>query len=473
MKKSNLYHLALAGAILIALLNVVVASRALHTLLQAQRWEAHTLEILSQTEELVAQIRTAESAARGYVLTGDPSFAQQYQDSSRGLDDRVTRIATLTSDNQSQQERITELKHRIAAKMAALQAGIAVRRGHPAGMIDPALLGPIVHDTPGRAASVQASINDIEQEEQRLLAQRTADAVTARHWVWVTFTAAFTLDLVLLVVTFRFLLQVISDRERLERSGHDIRALNDELHTLNQQLEVRVEQRTRELALANQELEAFSYSVSHDLRAPLRTIDGFSLALQEDFSEQLTDEGRDYINRVRGGVQRMGSLIDALLQLSRVTRSDLQRDNVDLSQLATLVFNELTVADKNRHIEFSVPPGVIARADARLMRVAFENLLGNAIKFTSKTTEARIEFGSIMEGERTVYFVKDNGAGFDMTYVDRLFTAFQRLHGDRDFKGSGIGLATVSRIIRRHDGEIWATSELGHGATFFFTLGAA
>jgi light-regulated signal transduction histidine kinase (bacteriophytochrome) len=204
----------------------------------------------------------------------------------------------------------------------------------------------------------------------------------------------------------------------------------------------------------------------------LRTIDGFSLALQEDFADKLNDEGRDYISRVRNGVQRMGTLIDALLQLSRVTRSDIQREETDLSQLATLVFHEIQAGDPSREVAWIAQPGLIADADPRLLRIAFENLLGNAWKFTARTPNASIEFGSSLRQGQNVYFIRDNGAGFDMQYVDRLFTAFQRLHGDRDFKGSGIGLATVSRIIRRHHGTIWAEAETGRGATFFFTLAA-
>jgi signal transduction histidine kinase len=471
MKRTDAYRLALTGSILIALLNVWLASHALHTLLQAQQWEAHTLEIISHTQALVAKLRSAESAARGYILTADPKFDQQYIQDSSQLNDEIASIGALTADNRSQQSRIPELRRRVAAKLSALDAGIDVRRGHPSGMLDPAELGPVINDTPDRAASVQAVIHDIEVEEQRLLSERTAQTDVARHQVWVSLTAAFSLDLILLVVAFRFLLRLQRDKEVLAGNAEEIRHLNTELQGLNTSLEARVEQRTRELALSNQELEAFSYSVSHDLRAPLRTIDGFSLALMEDFSDKLNDEGRDYLGRVRGGVQRMGSLIDALLQLSRVTRSDVQRERLDLSQLATLVFNELMAADPDRKIHFTAQPDIMAQADPRLMRIAFENLLGNAIKFTSKVPEARIEFGSSIERGRTVYFVRDNGAGFDMTYVDRLFTAFQRLHGDRDFKGSGIGLATVSRIVRRHDGDIWASSELDHGATFFFTLG--
>ncbi len=292
--------------------------------------------------------------------------------------------------------------------------------------------------------------------------------------MWASFLGASLLDILLILAAFEFLIRITRDRYALAERSAQIATLNTELQSLNTDLENRVEERTRELAISNQELEAFSYSVSHDLRAPLRTIDGFSLALMEDFSDKLNEEGRDYIGRVRNGVQRMGTLIDSLLQLSRVTRTEVQRERVDLSQLATLVFNELQISNPERDVLFLAQPGVLAEADPRLVRIALENLIGNAYKFTSRTEGGKIEFGSIpgrdQHAGHTVYFIRDNGAGFDMHYVDRLFTAFQRLHGDRDFKGSGIGLATVSRIIRRHHGTIWAESELGHGATFYFTL---
>lgn len=168
----------------------------------------------------------------------------------------------------------------------------------------------------------------------------------------------------------------------------------------------------------------------------------------------------------------MGTLIDSLLQLSRVTRSDVQRERIDLSQLATLVFREIQAGDPEHEVNWIAQPGVMVEADPRLMRIAFENLIGNAWKFTARTPGATVTFGSAPQNGKIVYFLRDNGAGFEMQYVDRLFTAFQRLHGEREFKGSGIGLATVSRIIRRHHGSIWAEGEPGKGATFFFTLTA-
>ena len=470
MQRITWYRAALLGAVTVVLLNTWFATRALNTFVTAQYWEGHTLNVISHTEALVAQVRTAESAARGYILTGSPIFEQQYAEATSAIEQSQQLIRQYSSDNQSQQFRLQLLRARIAGKLSSLQAGIALRHGHPTGMFDPALLGAVVRDTPDRMDSVQFTIHQIEAEENSLLKQRTSDTVEAHEEVWITFSLAFSLDFLLLIAAFEQLVRAARDRERIASDSAQIVELNRALRRLNTELEERVDQRTRELALSNQELEAFSYSVSHDLRAPLRTIDGFSLALDEDFSDKLNDTGRDYIIRVRHAVQRMGTLIDSLLQLSRVTRSDLQREQVDLSQLATLVFHEVQAGDASRSVAWEAQPGVTASVDPRLTRIALENLIGNAWKFTARNPNAKIEFGSFESEGQPVYFVRDNGAGFDMKYVDRLFTAFQRLHGERDFSGSGIGLATVSRIIRRHQGAIWAEAKPDQGATFFFTL---
>jgi light-regulated signal transduction histidine kinase (bacteriophytochrome) len=221
---------------------------------------------------------------------------------------------------------------------------------------------------------------------------------------------------------------------------------------------------------ANRELEAFSYSVAHDLRAPLRGLDGFSQALIEDYADKLGDEGRGYLGHLRDSAQMMGRLIDDLLALSRVTRADLVREPVDLSDLARSVATQLQRAWPDRRIEVVIAAGVVAEGDARLLRIALENLLGNAWKFTGKRAEPRIEVGVTSRDENSGYFVRDNGAGFDMAYASKLFGAFQRLHSIDEFEGTGIGLATVQRIINRHGGRIWAIGEVDHGATFYFTL---
>jgi len=242
---------------------------------------------------------------------------------------------------------------------------------------------------------------------------------------------------------------------------------------IEEQLERQRSELTRsntELIAANKELEAFSYSVSHDLRAPLRSIDGFSLALLEDYEEKLDAEGKDNLHRVRAATQRMGVLIDDLLDLSRVTRAGMKVQKVDLSAMGRAVAAELKNSQPGRRTEFHIQEGLEAHADSNLMRIALENLLENAWKFTSKRESARIEFGQTNNNGSRVYFVRDDGAGFDSARATRLFGAFQRFHDKNDFPGTGVGLATVQRIIQRHGGRIWAESVPGKGATFYFTL---
>jgi light-regulated signal transduction histidine kinase (bacteriophytochrome) len=236
-------------------------------------------------------------------------------------------------------------------------------------------------------------------------------------------------------------------------------------------LEALVRERTAELEVANRELESFSYSVSHDLRAPLRGIDGFSRALEEDYGAALDAEARGYIERIRNATQRMGQIIDDLLLLSRVARTELRRESVDLSAVAREVDAALRAAEPGRNVAFEVTDGLHAQADERLVRLLLENLLGNAWKYTSRCARAHVSFGSGEGRGEPAFCVHDDGAGFDMAYAHKLFGAFQRLHSSSEFPGSGIGLATVARIVERHGGRVWAEGEVGKGATFSFTLG--
>ena len=225
-----------------------------------------------------------------------------------------------------------------------------------------------------------------------------------------------------------------------------------------------------ELKSKNIELEAFSYSVSHDLRAPLRSIDGFSKLLLDDYADKLDARGQDFLHLVRESAQRMGELIDDLLLLSRVGRADLSRDQIDLSDIARSVSEELNKRDPDRHVKWSIEDQLLVEADRGLMRVAFDNLLGNSWKFTAKVSAPRIEVGKDQQQGAAVFFVRDNGAGFNMEYAEKLFSPFQRLHTESEFAGTGIGLATVHRIVDRHGGRIWAESATDHGATFYFTI---
>lgn len=245
----------------------------------------------------------------------------------------------------------------------------------------------------------------------------------------------------------------------------------EEIFILNSELEQRVIDRTAQLKTSNKELEAFSYSVSHDLRAPLRSIDGFSQVLLEEYQDKpLDDTGKTYLERVRKATHHMGKLIEDMLKLSRLTRVEFNRESVDLSKMIRAIANVQQQSNPDRTVDVIVQEGVVVQGDPFLIRMALVNMLDNGLKFTGNVQYPRIEFGSTVRDGEPVYFVRDNGAGFDMAYVDKLFGPFQRLHSLQEFPGTGIGLATVKRVIDRHGGRIWAEGEVGKGATFYFTL---
>jgi signal transduction histidine kinase len=284
----------------------------------------------------------------------------------------------------------------------------------------------------------------------------------------------------LLVENFNSMLEEIesatrelrASNEGLEKEVGERRRAESEILRLNAELEQRVRERTLQLESTNAELEAFCYSVSHDLRAPLRAIDGFSQALLDDFPQDVPPEAARYLSRIRASAQRMGQLIEDLLNLSKVSRGELQRSDVDVTELAQQVVADLRLREPDRKVDMQIWEGMRASADGRLLRAALENLIGNAWKFSSKTQAPRIEVGAVRDGAQTSFFVRDNGAGFDMAFASKLFGAFQRLHTPQEFQGTGIGLATVQRIVHRHGGRIWADATPGKGAVFFFTLDA-
>jgi len=249
-----------------------------------------------------------------------------------------------------------------------------------------------------------------------------------------------------------------------------IAAQNEQISEHTNNLEIKVSERTKELAIANRELEAFSYSVSHDLKAPLRIIEGFSRALEEDYGDQLDETAKDYLTRVRIGSFKMSQLITNLLQLSRVTRQELLKESVDITKLSNKIIKEICSQEPERKTNIQVKDNMPAKGDTDLIEILLDNLIGNAWKYSRKKAQIDIEVGYTTHLGNHIYFVRDCGSGFDMKFADQLFKPFNRLHSPEEFEGSGIGLATVARIIERHHGKIWAESTLGEGSTFFFTL---
>jgi signal transduction histidine kinase len=472
--KGYLVPVLLSAAILVVALNALFAFHSVRVLLESESWVQHTWQVIYQTELIMSSAKDAETGTRGYLITGDDAYLQPEQEARRELPGELDKFASMTSDNPAQGPKIAEMRAVVDERLATLAHGIAVRR--ESGTLD--AIRPMVIAGTGKAQMdhLRRIADDMEAEERRLLAIRLAETKTNQRRAMFAIALASGLDFLLIVLMFRYFaherrlrLQTEETAAKLAVAHAETEAKAAEVHLLNATLEERVRLRTAELEATNRELEAFSYSVSHDLRAPLRTIDGFSLALEEDYAEAVDAVGVDYIRRVRNGVQRMGQLIDALLQLSRITRAEINREAVDLSMVAHLVADDLLEANRGSALRFEIEEGMQCDGDLKLVQVALENLMGNAVKFSGKVAEPVVQVG--WDKAQSAWFVKDNGAGFDMYYAEKLFHAFHRLHGDKDFKGSGIGLATVARVIGRHHGKIWADSVEGKGATFWFTLG--
>jgi signal transduction histidine kinase len=459
-------HLLLRAVLLPLGLLLLLAGILLWTvgnLIHAQGEARHSQEALTRLERVRQLLIDRETGLRGYLLTGKPAFLEPYQTAGQKLSSAVDALERSLEDEPEQRAWMGELRERwrdweqFADEELALfhQGGdwlAVVRSGAGKDRMDAirATLDAIVDETRQRATL------------QGLEAERAGRTVLLFGGLW-----TLAVGVVLAWFSRR---QLISLAREYDASLAQVHAQTDALRASEARLESRVAHRTHELTAANKELESFSYSVSHDLRSPLRAIDGFAQALLEDEGPKLSSEGLRLLSRLQAAATRMGQLIDDLLQLSRVTRAEVQREPVDLSALAASVLQDLRQREPARDVTCSIQPGLLARGDPRLLRVLLENLLGNAWKFTSKRSGAHIEFLAETVDGVTQYVVRDNGVGFDMAYAGKLFSPFQRMHKPSDFPGTGIGLATVQRIVHRHCGDISAQATRGAGATFRFTL---
>ena len=443
-------------------------------------------ETRETTQALLLDLFELENAVRGYVLTADRAYVTSFvelRDSLRG------RSTLLDADaSQHVQRNLAIVSELVALKdsgAAAQSPAVQQRLSESKALMDAIRSGFVALQTK-QAAGVAESRAELQQLRRLLLPVILitffggfAGALVA-GWLFATGIAGRVSALErnaerlangerLRAETSRGGDEIGSLDRALRRASLLLRSRQRELQAVNRQLE----QTVHEQVLLNRELEAFSYSVSHDLRAPLRSIDGFAQALREDWGDRLDETGQDQLSRVRNAAQRMGRLIDDLLKLSKLTRAQLQRMDVDLSSVARDVAAELAERNPSRKVKWDIADGLHAWCDPSLARIVLENLLGNAWKFTSRTDNAEIAFREMPGLEPTTFVVCDNGAGFDMRYVDKLFAPFQRLHAEREFPGTGIGLATTQRIVNKHGGSIRPHGEVGGGAAFYFTLEAA
>ena len=421
------------------------------------RLVAHTQEVLRTEEKILSLLVTAESGWRGYLLSGEESFLDPYQTAIQTIEPTLQSLRQLTAGELSHQQRLDDLDVLVPLRLALGKKSIDFRRANQAESADLeslAVEGNVVMDR------IRVLFQAMADEENKLLQRRLIAAQASSARASVTILGG-TLMTALFFFTAAFFI------------NHDLRLrmrAENEIHRLNTELEERVLQRTAQLEAANSELEAFSYSVSHDLRAPLRSVNGYVSMLEEDCADQLDAEGNRLLGVISSEAKRMGRLIDDLLSFSRLGRQKVERMSIDMTRLVRGEFEYLTRAEPASapRLELETLPAV--SGDLAMLRQVFSNLLSNAIKFSRTRRNPLVQVGSSHSNGEITFHVKDNGVGFDERYRDKLFGVFQRLHSQSEFEGTGVGLALVQRIIHRHGGKVWAESKLNKGATFSFTL---
>ncbi|MGA9511413.1 MAG: CHASE3 domain-containing protein [Candidatus Sulfotelmatobacter sp.] len=419
-------------------------------------WVVHTHLVLEKVQQILIDVSQTESGQRGYILTGEDSYLNPYRNGVTQAQQDVAQLRELTSDNPTQQEATRHLDQFILARFTGLGERIEIRRRN--GLTIAAEAVATGDNGEERTDEIRICISQIQQAEERLLSLRLSAAAASTRNIKLVIILGNALEILFLSIAG---LAIHRETRRSNLAERELQQANEIL-----------KHRTNELSDANGELESFSYSVAHDLRAPLRQIAGYSSVLLQDYGQRLDAEARRSLDKVAAGARKMGQLLDDLLSFSRIGRQELLMQSTPLDSLLRQVVEDLAPECSARNIDWQIGKLFVAECDAGLIKQVFVNLLSNAVKYSGKREHAVIQVGETTQNNEHVIFVRDNGAGFEMQYVNKLFGVFQRLHKARDFEGTGVGLAIVQRIIAKHGGRIWAEAKLDQGATFFFTLGS-
>jgi signal transduction histidine kinase len=447
----------IAASALVILLSIGVLSFRSMLKDEADRaWVTHTYIVVESLEQILIDVTQAEASQRGYILTGDRKYLEPLQKRINNVNQDLNEFRRLTSDNPVQQEALRQLEPVIAARLAGLIERVEIRSR--SGLAAAAKAVATGNNGDQLMEEIRERTAGMRNTEEQLLVRRLSVA-TASTWRMKAIIVAGNF----LAIVFFLMAGLVIHREtgRRNLAERDLKLTNEQL-----------KRQALELSETNHELESFSYSVAHDLRAPLRQIGGYSKVLLQEHGPHLDREAQRYLEKTADGARKMGRLVDDLLSLSKIGRQELALQSTSLDSLLRQVVEELAPECSGRQVEWRIGELFNAECDPGLMKQVFVNLLSNAVKYSGKRERAAIEVGQMWQNDQRVVFVRDNGVGFEMQYMGKLFGVFQRLHKARDFEGTGVGLAIVQRIIRKHGGRIWAEAKLDEGATFFFTLGS-
>ncbi len=435
-----------SAALLLLLFVSVLAVGSIYSLHQNSQWVEHSHEVIISIEEVISLMKDAETAARGFVFTENESFLVPYFNCINNIDAALEKVNTLTKDNTEQQKRMPELIKLCNDRLEVIKTILMHYRNNEKDKV-----AQIIKEGNGKRLMdrIRYKISEMKAHEKLILANRRKETRISQGLTYVIIGLG---NLVALLIAVAAIMNINKEL------GQRVIAAE-----LLQEKQLNLEQ-------ANQELEAFSYTISHDLRSPLRAIDGFSRILQEDYNHKLDSEGQRILNVIKINATKMGKLIDDLLDFSRLNKKIPTQSNIDMQALVMEVLEEVKQSNPQMKPEIIIKPLVNALGDSALLHQVWVNLISNAFKYSSKKTPAQIEIGFVKELDKSYYYVKDNGSGFDAQYKDKLFGIFQRLHNTKDFDGNGVGLAIVQRIVQRHGGYVDAEGKLNEGAVFKFSI---